>query len=308
MEGVARLISSFLKEEFRRSVLRGMQGLVAQSALEALREQAGPAPLQRSEPRRAQRRRVEEPRLGGPVRVRERRQGGDRRSAQGCTTTNRQAQSRIGIIRCTRASSAPANTSRNASSRTRISRRWSRPRTSGSESRTGIEHRHIAADDEATSDLAYKAGLAALESAGLDAERHRSRDRRHHDARFDLPERRLPRAGQARDQELPCVQPRSRLLGFPLRPRRRRSVHSVGAGAACARHRRRDDVAHHRLEGSRDLRAVRRRRRCGDPRGRRDPRHPLFDVGRRRALPRPAVRLERRLYAPAREGDARPCV
>jgi 3-oxoacyl-[acyl-carrier-protein] synthase III len=34
-------------------------------------------------------------------------------------------------------------------------------------SRTGIEHRHIAADDEATSDLAYKAGLAALEDAGL---------------------------------------------------------------------------------------------------------------------------------------------
>lgn len=33
--------------------------------------------------------------------------------------------------------------------------------------RTGIERRHIAADDEATSDLAYKAGLAALENAGL---------------------------------------------------------------------------------------------------------------------------------------------
>jgi len=34
-------------------------------------------------------------------------------------------------------------------------------------SRTGIEHRHIAADNEFTSDLAYKAGLAALESAGM---------------------------------------------------------------------------------------------------------------------------------------------
>jgi 3-oxoacyl-[acyl-carrier-protein] synthase III len=34
-------------------------------------------------------------------------------------------------------------------------------------SRTGIEHRHIAADDEATSDLAYRAGLAALADAGL---------------------------------------------------------------------------------------------------------------------------------------------
>jgi 3-oxoacyl-[acyl-carrier-protein] synthase-3 len=34
-------------------------------------------------------------------------------------------------------------------------------------SRTGIEVRHIAADDEATSDLACKAGLAAIENAGL---------------------------------------------------------------------------------------------------------------------------------------------
>jgi len=36
-------------------------------------------------------------------------------------------------------------------------------------SRTGIEFRHIAADGEFTSDLAYKAGLAALENAGLTA-------------------------------------------------------------------------------------------------------------------------------------------
>jgi 3-oxoacyl-[acyl-carrier-protein] synthase III len=35
-------------------------------------------------------------------------------------------------------------------------------------SRTGIEYRHIAADDEATSDLAYKAGRVALEDAGLE--------------------------------------------------------------------------------------------------------------------------------------------
>lgn len=42
MEGVARLISSFLKEEFRRTVLRSVQGLVAKSALEALRERLDP--------------------------------------------------------------------------------------------------------------------------------------------------------------------------------------------------------------------------------------------------------------------------
>src|SRR5690349_7650882 len=33
--------------------------------------------------------------------------------------------------------------------------------------RTGIEHRHIAADEEATSDLAHRAALAAIESAGV---------------------------------------------------------------------------------------------------------------------------------------------
>jgi len=33
--------------------------------------------------------------------------------------------------------------------------------------RTGIEHRHIAADDEATSDLAYQAALVAMRDAGL---------------------------------------------------------------------------------------------------------------------------------------------
>ena len=36
-------------------------------------------------------------------------------------------------------------------------------------SRTGIELRHIAAENEYTSDLAYKAGLAALENAGVTA-------------------------------------------------------------------------------------------------------------------------------------------
>ena len=36
-------------------------------------------------------------------------------------------------------------------------------------SRTGIEERHIAGDDEATSDLAYHAAKAAIENAGLDA-------------------------------------------------------------------------------------------------------------------------------------------
>jgi len=42
MEGVARLIGSYLKEEFHRSLLRNVQGLVAKSALEALRGRLDP--------------------------------------------------------------------------------------------------------------------------------------------------------------------------------------------------------------------------------------------------------------------------
>ncbi len=92
MEGVARLISSFLKEEFHRSVLRGLPGPRRTVGPRGAARQAGPTPLQRREPRRAQRRRAEEPRLRGPVRVRERRQRGDRRSTQRRTTANRQAR------------------------------------------------------------------------------------------------------------------------------------------------------------------------------------------------------------------------
>jgi glycerol-3-phosphate acyltransferase PlsX len=42
MEGVASLIASYLKEEFHRNPLRNIQGLVARSALEALRERLDP--------------------------------------------------------------------------------------------------------------------------------------------------------------------------------------------------------------------------------------------------------------------------
>src|SRR5690606_2168314 len=42
MEGVAKLISSFLKQEFHRNTLRLMQGFVASSALEAIRTRVDP--------------------------------------------------------------------------------------------------------------------------------------------------------------------------------------------------------------------------------------------------------------------------
>jgi glycerol-3-phosphate acyltransferase PlsX len=38
MEGVAKLIAAFLKEEFQRNAVRGVQGLIAKSALESLKE------------------------------------------------------------------------------------------------------------------------------------------------------------------------------------------------------------------------------------------------------------------------------
>ena len=120
---------------------------------------------------------------------------------------------------------------------------------------------------------------------GPRAERHRPRVGRHDDARSDLPERRLPRAGEAQDQELSGVQPRGGVLGIRVQPRRRRSVHQVGTSAARARHRRRDDVAHHRLDRSRDLRAVRRRRRRRDPRSSRQP--PASSI--RRSAPMAAI-------------------
>src|SRR5690606_13749230 len=42
MEGVARLISAFPKQEFHKSRLRSLQGLVAKSALDAIRERVDP--------------------------------------------------------------------------------------------------------------------------------------------------------------------------------------------------------------------------------------------------------------------------
>jgi glycerol-3-phosphate acyltransferase PlsX len=42
MEGAAGLIASFLKEEFQKNMLRGFQGLVARSALEAIRARLDP--------------------------------------------------------------------------------------------------------------------------------------------------------------------------------------------------------------------------------------------------------------------------
>jgi phosphate acyltransferase len=42
MEGAARLISAFLKQEFHRNTLRALQGLVAKSALDTIRERVDP--------------------------------------------------------------------------------------------------------------------------------------------------------------------------------------------------------------------------------------------------------------------------
>ena len=173
--------------------------------------------------------------------------------------------------------------------------------------RTGIEERHIAADDEATSDLAYHAARAAIENAGLTRERHRLRARRHDDAGSDLPERRAAccrrssasaacpafsleaacsgfiyalvvadqfvRSGQAKRALVIGAETMSRIIDW--KDRETCVLFGDGAGAVI-------------------LEAV------GGAR------HHLLDARRGRPLPRAAVCLERRLHAPPRGRRRRP--
>ena len=127
--------------------------------------------------------------------------------------------------------------------------------------RTGIRQRHIADDNELTSDLGTAAAKQALVRAGIDpvdidlvicatatpdrtfpatAVTHSAAARRHQG-------RRLRRAG--------------RVLGLRLRHDDRRQSSEDRPVQARARDRRRNVLAHSRLDGSLDVRAVRRRRR-----------------------------------------------
>ena len=133
--------------------------------------------------------------------------------------------------------------------------------------RTGIRQRHIAADGEFTSHLAINAARAALDQC---------RDRRAGDrpdracdldARQHLSGNRGRRAARARHQPRRGLRPAGGLLGFRLRARHRRQFPALRRLQAGAGDRRRNVLAHSRLERPRHLRAVRRRRRRGRARG-----------------------------------------
>src|SRR5690606_20528852 len=128
---------------------------------------SGSAPLQRREPRRLERGRPEEPRQRGRIRVRDRRPHCDRRGPQRSSRADRQHHqgpaSRMYSRIAGTGSYLPERVLTNFDLEKMVdtSDEWIR-------TRTGIERRHIADENETTSDLAYRAAVAAMESAGVD--------------------------------------------------------------------------------------------------------------------------------------------
>ena len=148
----------------------------------------------------------------------------------------------------------------------RISRRASRRATSGSATRTGIRaapHRRRGADPQRPRAAARR---AALERPGITAGGRRPHHRRDLDARHDLPVDRVPAAGEAR-REAAARRSTCRRCAPASSTRSPSRTASCAAGRASrARGRRRDLLAHPRLERPRHLRALRRRRRRGGAR------------------------------------------
>ncbi len=128
-------------------------------------------------------------------------------------------------------------------------------------SRTGIRQRHIAADDEQTSDLALLRGARSARVGFACRRGRRPHHRRDDDAGHDLPVDRVHPAGQARRARRPGIRRAGGVLGFRLRAGDRRPDGRGRPGAQCARRGRRNLFAHPRLERSRHLRPLRRRRR-----------------------------------------------
>ena len=93
------------------------------------------------------------------------------------------------------------------------------------------------------------------------ARRHRRHHRRDGDARHDVSEHRVPDSAQDRRASRVGLRPERRLLGVHLRALDREPVCRDRRARARARGRHRRDVEHHRLQGSRHLRDLRRRRR-----------------------------------------------
>ena len=129
--------------------------------------------------------------------------------------------------------------------------------------RTGIRQRHIAADGEFTSHLAHQGRRSARSAhAGVKASRPRPDRARHRHARPDLSRRPRPRvqAGARHDQGRRLRRPGG-VRGLRLRAVGRRQHDQERPRLDRAGDRRRDLLAHPRLERPRHLRAVRRRRR-----------------------------------------------
>ena len=147
--------------------------------------------------------------------------------------------------------------------------------------RTGIRQRHIAADDETTSDLATHAAREAIAAAGMKPDDDRSHHRGDGDTRHDLPVDRVHRPGQARHpQRRRGVRHRGGVLGVRVRARDRGQDGRHGRGAQRAGDRRGDLLAHPRLERPRHVRAVRRRRRRRRGRAFRQAGHPVVAPSR----------------------------
>ena len=133
--------------------------------------------------------------------------------------------------------------------------------------RTGIRERHIAADGEFTSHLAIKAAQAALADAGLTPQDIDLIVLRDLDAGQHLSGDRGRDPGRARHHHGLRLRPAGGLLGLRLRAGDGRQIAARRAGQARAGDRRRDLLAHPRLDRPHHLRAVRRRRRRGGARG-----------------------------------------
>ena len=133
--------------------------------------------------------------------------------------------------------------------------------------RTGIEERHIAAEGETTSMLGLKAAERALADAKLEAEGHRPHRLRDLDAGLHLPVDGDADPGRARHPPRRRLRPAGGVHRLRLRRRDGRQVPHLRLPQARPRHRRRDFLAHPRLEGPHHLRPVRRRRRRDRARG-----------------------------------------
>ncbi len=124
--------------------------------------------------------------------------------------------------------------------------------------RTGIERRHIAADGETTVDLAEHAARRALEAAGVAPARRRLHRLRHHHPGPGVSQLRRAAAGSASAAAAcPAFSVETACSGFMYALSIADKYVRCGRGQARAGGRRRDALAHHRLERPRHRGAVR---------------------------------------------------